>query len=605
VQEIFLLVLGVSMIALGLVALVSPSTIFSAMKVKPESVAAYSEIKGLYGGVHLLFGLFMVASAVQFAWQLPALYLAALMGLGYVLGRVISLVKDGSPGKFSVGAGAGELVAGTIALVLILGQNSAVAGEAAVAGGKVNQALWDFNKRYDVPQLVEAGDRVHVAFNYDYSNFAFIEGDDGVILIDAGFFPGAGEKALADYRKITDKPIVAVIYTHIHTDHTGGAAALLADSPGGIPVYAPSGWRQGLAESVSAVGPMVVKRAFSQVGLFLPSGADGTVGTGIGRSPRMAGIPELVPPTIDISEPTEITVAGVRMQLLPAGGDVEATLWIWLPEERLLFAGDILGGTFPYIETVRMELERDPREFIASFNHALALQPDYLVAGHGRVLLGAEDVRDVLSANGDVTEFMVDQVDRLYARGYTPDRIIDELRLPLALANHPDLQPHYHRVEWIIRTMFVKRGGFMGEMMDIVTLTRSQEAARMVKLIGGEAAAVAAARAALAEDDPRWAARLASNVLEVNKNNEEALALRLQAYQRIAAVTDSANERNYLLTEIKTARGEIDWKKILTSMAYKFTENASGDQVLATLKARFRAEAADGLSFVVRANIAG
>ena len=58
------------------------------------------------------------------------------------------------------------------------------------------------------------GTRVHMAFGYDYANFSFIEGDDGVIVVDTGFYSNPAARALADYRKLVKKPIKAIIYPH-------------------------------------------------------------------------------------------------------------------------------------------------------------------------------------------------------------------------------------------------------------------------------------------------------------------------------------------------------------------------------------------------------
>ena len=56
---------------------------------------------------------------------------------------------------------------------------------------------------------------------YSISNYTFIEGETGLIAFDAGSNVGMGWEALAMIRKITDKPIVAIIYLHRH--YTGGA----------------------------------------------------------------------------------------------------------------------------------------------------------------------------------------------------------------------------------------------------------------------------------------------------------------------------------------------------------------------------------------------
>jgi len=72
------------------------------------------------------------------------------------------------------------------------------------------------------PGLKKLGTRVFGAEFIGYSNFGFIEGDTGIIVVDAGWFPAPTANAMTLLREQTVKPIVAVIYTHLHMDHYGG-----------------------------------------------------------------------------------------------------------------------------------------------------------------------------------------------------------------------------------------------------------------------------------------------------------------------------------------------------------------------------------------------
>ena len=361
--------------------------------------------------------------------------------------------------------------------------------------GPAHPALIKFHEQFKNETLVPIGDRVYAAFAYEYSNFSFIEGDDGIIVVDTGWFGDASQRALDALRKKTNKPIKAIIYTHVHADHFGGAGIFVkADSGKESPeIYAPRGWKQFREYSSSILSPMITKRAYAQFGMILPRGKNGTVGAGVGKVPTAKGPSGFIPPTQVVGERIMLEIAGVQIEIIPSPGDIYSShQMVWLPEEKVLFSGDTLGGTFPYIETARFEEDRDPLGFVESLEIAQSLKPEYVVAGHGRLLMGREDVEDVLSANRDVIQYLTDQVDRLVLKDYTPDQMIDEIALPENLAKHPDLQPHYHRIDWMIRGMYLKRGGFVGDVMDLATLSSSQEASRLVKLLGGIDATLAA-----------------------------------------------------------------------------------------------------------------
>ncbi|MEL6661716.1 MAG: MBL fold metallo-hydrolase, partial [Pseudomonadota bacterium] len=469
---------------------------------------------------------------------------------------------------------------------------------------KVSPKLVEYQERYE-PALVQASPRVHAAFAYDYANYGYIEGDDGVIVVDTGWFPDQARRSMADYRALTDKPVVAVIYTHLHPDHYGGASGLLAEEDFDGPIYGPEGWDRWFRESFSSIRPELYRRIYAQMGMLLPEGEDGTVGSGVGPRPAIGGTPAFShQPNVAIGEHTILNISGVEIHLIPTPGDLNEHLYIWLPNEKVLFAGDVIAGTFPAIETVRFEAGRDPALQISAYQRALDLEPDFIIGGHGRLLTSAEDVREVIGAWRDVTQFMVDQLDRAYINGLSADDVIDTLKLPPALADHPDLQLHYHRLEWMIKTMHLKRAGFIGEAMDYVTLTNSEEAERLVPLMGGRDAVFDAAEDALA-DEPRWSARLATYLLEVDESDEAARALRQSAFQRIAGTTISANERNYLLTIIKEERGEIDWEALFSGPDLQIIETLDTETVLDLMRARFRAEAADEDAFSIALTVSG
>ena len=62
-------------------------------------------------------------------------------------------------------------------------------------------------------------DGVYVAIGYGLANSIMLEGDDGIIIVDTMESADEARTVLAEFRKITDKPVKAIIYTHNHTDH--------------------------------------------------------------------------------------------------------------------------------------------------------------------------------------------------------------------------------------------------------------------------------------------------------------------------------------------------------------------------------------------------
>ena len=79
--------------------------------------------------------------------------------------------------------------------------------------------------------IIEVTEGVYTAVGYSVSTCTMIEGDDGVIIVDTTIDVAGAERIFAEFRKITNKPIVAIIFTHAHGDHIGGASVFAKDDP--------------------------------------------------------------------------------------------------------------------------------------------------------------------------------------------------------------------------------------------------------------------------------------------------------------------------------------------------------------------------------------
>ena len=86
------------------------------------------------------------------------------------------------------------------------------------------------------PALTQLNDRVWTVHGYSLANCTFVITDAGVVVFDTGNNIGQGKYFLSQIRSVTDKPIIAIIYSHTH--YIGGAAAFLEGAAGDVEVYA-------------------------------------------------------------------------------------------------------------------------------------------------------------------------------------------------------------------------------------------------------------------------------------------------------------------------------------------------------------------------------
>ena len=492
----------------------------------------------------------------------------------------------------------------TTALVGFLASTSFAQPVTAPTDQRVNPAVLAHQATL-IPGLQKLGTRVYGAEFMGYSNFGFIETDNGIIVVDAGWFPTPTANAYALLREQTDKPVIAVIYTHLHMDHYGGIQAILpSENAGDIPIYGPADWEATIAMGQSVTHKATLRRAFMQMGIPIPEGLEGTVGNGIGPSPRLERFDALTySPNIEVSEKIAINIDGVDLEIFPAEGDVPEHLWVWLPEDRILFSGDAPPhGVFPAVETARFEMGRDPNKMMASVQKTIDLDPLAIVPGHSSIISDHSEIRELMTLTRDTIQFLIDQVDRFYLTNRSVDDLLNTIDLPPAVAAHPQLQPYYHRWEWMMQQRFIKRAGFIDDWMDYMSHNAFDEAERLVPALGGRNKVLEMAEANISSD-PQWAARLATYLILSDQSDEEARQVRQQASIRFAQVTSSTNQRNYLLGLVAEENGDIDFDRMLRGPLTGSLRLLDDGELLGRLRNRVIAENADNIDITVRLDL--
>ena len=95
-----------------------------------------------------------------------------------------------------------------------------------------NQEVVNFTEKFLSPHLVKVTDGVYSAVGYGPANIMMIEGNDGLIIIDSGSSVDQAKDTLSAFRKISNKTIVALIYTSAQADRIGGGGVFVNDSAG-------------------------------------------------------------------------------------------------------------------------------------------------------------------------------------------------------------------------------------------------------------------------------------------------------------------------------------------------------------------------------------
>lgn len=234
---------------------------------------------------------------------------------------------------------------------------------------------------------VEGTNNVYVFRNGNHQAM-FVVTSAGVIATDPVAYgrPNGGKQYLEEIRKITDKPIRYVIYSHHHFDHIAGGQAL---KDAGARFIAHRRARERL---IALKDPHTV----------IP---DEVVGDR-GRTIRLGGTT------------LELRYLGVNHS--------DSTLLMMLPKERLAFAVDWMSaGTFPG----RGMIDSQPLQWIQSLKRAQAMPFDRFIPGHpgpGGRLGTKQDIAELIQILEDASK----EVQVSARQGKCWDAAEKEVKLP-------------------------------------------------------------------------------------------------------------------------------------------------------------------------------
>ena len=249
----------------------------------------------------------------------------------------------------------------------------------------------------------------------------------------------------------------------------------------------------------------------------------------------------------------------MELELVAAPGETLDELFVWYPAGRVLFAGDNFYRSFPNLYAIRGTPNRNVRLWAESLGRMADKDAVALVGGHTNPILGADEVKQVLTDYRDAVQFIHDKTVEGINKGLTPDELVEYVQLPERLANKDYLQPFYGHPDWGVRTVFNGYlGWFDGNATNLFPLPPKAEAERMAKLAGGKDKLLQAAKDALAaEDDNQWAAQLADHLLAIDNADHEAKQIKADALTKLAHNMVNATARNYYLTVARELREQV------------------------------------------------
>ncbi|MBE9044974.1 MBL fold metallo-hydrolase [Pleurocapsales cyanobacterium LEGE 10410] len=234
-----------------------------------------------------------------------------------------------------------------------------------------------------------------------------IETEEGLILIDTGRLLSQARYALDELQQF-DKPILAILITHPHTDHFGGLPVFVKAAGEDVPIYA----SEITLESIENDERGYIENRNEQLGLDFPDSE------------------EIPLPDFIVEDGQQLNIGGVNIIAydFPTNESDTTTIY-YLPEQQVMFVGDLVNGektpglfegnTSNWLTTLRSIQQRFPDLERIYPGHTEPDNPDELITTQIDYIETFRNLVSQVLENDDVVDDVerrniADEIEELY-----------------------------------------------------------------------------------------------------------------------------------------------------------------------------------------------
>jgi len=412
------------------------------------------------------------------------------------------------------------------------------------------------------PRVEKISEHVWAAIGYDLASTVLIHTLEGNVIVDTAISPPKAKEIRAALEAEAPKgQVKAVIFTHSHIDHVGGATVWAEE---GVPIWATAALPGHLLKQYALYLPIETIRGSRQFGRNVPLSKVPCSALGPRPDFDLMGKSGMLLPTETFTGQKVLTIGGLTIELVEAHGETHDQLFVWIPEDDTVIAGDNFYWSFPNLYTLRGTSPRPVDDWIESLDKIRRRNPAHLVPNHTKPIHGKEKIAEILTNYRDSIQWVRDEVVRGANKGLDMDTLAETIKLPKHLAEKHYNKEFYGQVDWSVRAIYTNNlGWFDGRADKLYPLPQQEVAAREVELLGGVDQVMSLADEAVEGGELRWAIHLLAKMEDSGlargtaaSRLTEKLAL---CYEGLAEGIYNTNGRAYLLqTAVELRRGDSE-----------------------------------------------
>lgn len=371
----------------------------------------------------------------------------------------------------------------------------------------------------------------------DISNAYLVTTADGDVLVNCGFMDNAErtQRLLAPRRTGVLRKI---ILTQAHADHYGGVPSL----------------REPETQVIAERRFVDTWQYFHELGPYLGRRSRKLWASTIKRTGSTPIPPPKVVPDIVVDRRYAFEQGGRRFEVISTpGGEALDSLVVWMPNERVVFTGNLFGPVFlamPNLVTVRGDKPRLVQRYLRSLATVRNLDADLLITGHGDPIRGADTIRASLDKMHAAVSYINDSTVAGMNAGKDVHTLMREIELPTELK----IGEFHGKVSWAVRSIWDEYSGWFhyDSTASLYGVPRSSIDVDLAELAGGAAALATRAKKKLEDDRPLEALHLLDVALGAEPRNTDALLVKKQALQLLLRKSGGVNlsETMWLKSEI-------------------------------------------------------